>query len=241
MSHVAMNTSGDVVAAPASKTGSVGRALAGRTLATIAAMCLSLSACETMKSTIDSINVFDDNEKPQAAKAASNSNEVDADPRKAAVMQAGVEPLPANYIQYYMDQQEAKLREQLSDSGLNVTRKGSTIVLSMPGNATFSSGSSEVSKKFYPVLDSVVLVLDEYNQTYVDVIGHTDSQGSQEFNQQLSEKRAKSVARYLESRALAPQRVKADGMGETHPIADNATRQGRAMNRRVEIKLTPVT
>ena len=204
-------------------------------------MCLGLSACETMKSTMDSINIFDDGDKPQAEKVASNSIEADADPRKAAVMQAGVEPLPTNYIEYYMDQQEAKLREQLSDTGLDVAREGFTIVLSMPGSATFPSGSSEVDKKFYPVLDSVVTVLDEYNQTYVDVIGHTDSQGSQEFNQKLSEKRANSVARYLESRALAPQRVKADGMGEKNPIADNGTRQGRAMNRRVEIKLTPIT
>ena len=236
MSHVAMNTSGNVVAAPASTTGSVARAVA-----IIAVMCLGLSACETMKSTMDSINVFDDDEKPEASRAAQKSIEADADPRKVAVIQAGVEPLPANYVNYYMDQQEAKLREQLSDSGLDVTRQGYTIVLSMPGNATFSSGSSEVDKKFYPVLDSVVLVLDEYNQTYVDVIGHTDSQGSREFNQKLSEKRAESVARYLESRALAPQRVKADGMGENHPIADNGTRQGRAKNRRVEIKLTPIT
>ena len=95
--------------------------------------------------------------------------------------------------------------------------------------------------KFYPVLDSVVLVLDEYNQTYVDIIGHTDSKGSKEYNQRLSESRAKSVANYLEKHAVTPQRVLADGMGEEHPVASNETREGRAQNRRVEIKLKPVT
>jgi len=236
MSHVAMKNSENVVAAPASKIGS-----AGRVLAIVTAMCLGLSACETMKSTMDSINVFDDDKEAETTKTATNTAATDADPRKKAVVQAGVEPLPVDYVEYYMDQQEAKLREQLAHTGLNITRSGATIILSMPGSATFPSGSSEVDAKIYPVLDSVVLVLDEYNQTYVDVVGHTDSQGSQAFNQQLSEKRAKSIARYLESRALAPQRVKADGMGEKHPIADNGTRQGRAMNRRVEIKLIPVT
>jgi outer membrane protein OmpA-like peptidoglycan-associated protein len=111
----------------------------------------------------------------------------------------------------------------------------------MPGSATFASGSSDVESKFHPVLDSVVVVLDEFNQTYVDIIGHTDSKGSKEYNQRLSEKRARSVAHYIESRAVISERVVADGMGEADPIASNDTREGRAMNRRVEIKLKPVT
>ena len=115
------------------------------------------------------------------------------------------------------------------------------VPVSMPGSATFASGSSSVESKFYPVLDSLVVVLDEFNRTYIDIIGHTDSKGSKEYNQRLSEKRAKSVARYLESNAVKRERVKADGMGEDDPIATNDTREGRAMNRRVEIKLTPVT
>ena len=235
MSRVAMKDSENVVAAPVSSAAS-----AGRVLAIVTAVFFGLSACETMKSTMDSINIFDD-DNTQTASADAKPVETNVDPRKRAVMQAGVEPLPADYVEYYMDQQEAKLRKQLSHTGLNVSRRGETIILSMPGSATFSSGSSEVDAKFYPVLDSVGLVLGEYDQTYVDVIGHTDSQGSREYNQRLSEKRAKSVARYLETRALAPQRVKVDGMGEKSPIASNDTREGRAKNRRVEIKLIPVT
>lgn len=236
MSHEAMSISENVNVAPSSRARPIGRALA-----IVTAMCLSLSACETMKDTMDSINIFKDEEKPSSTTAETSAVDSLGDPRKMAVMQAGVDPLPADYVDYYMDQQEATLREQLANTGITVTRDGATIVLSMPGSATFASGSSEVESKFYPVLDSVVVVLDEFNQTYVDIIGHTDSKGSKEFNQRLSEKRAKSVARYLESRAVTPQRVMADGMGENIPIANNNTSEGRAKNRRVEIKLKPVT
>ncbi|TDJ17674.1 MAG: OmpA family protein [Gammaproteobacteria bacterium] len=236
MSHVAMKISRDVTVAPSSRVKPV-----ARVLAMITAMFLSLSACETMKDTMDSINIFNDDEKASSSTADANSLDITADPRKNAVVRAGVEPVSPESVGYYMDQQEAKLHDQLSGTGVTVMRVGQTIVLSMPGSATFASGSSDVDSKFYPVLDSVVVVLDEFNQTYVDVIGHTDSKGSKEYNQRLSEKRARSVAHYLESRAVISERVAADGMGEADPIAGNDTREGRAMNRRVEIKLTPVT
>lgn len=236
MSHVAMKISRDVTVAPSSRVKPV-----ARVLAMITAMFLSLSACETMKDTMDSINIFNDDEKASSSTADANSLDITADPRKNAVVRAGVEPVSPESVGYYMDQQEAKLHDQLSGTGVTVMRVGETIVLSMPGSATFASGSSDVDSKFYAVLDSVVVVLDEFNQTYVDVIGHTDSKGSKEYNQRLSEKRARSVAHYLESRAVISERVAADGMGEADPIASNDTREGRAMNRRVEIKLTPVT
>ncbi len=212
----------------------------GRALVMLTAMCLSLSACETVKNQLESINIFsDDNANSTAADAS--TVDMTADRRKFAVMQAGVEPVARKSIGNYMDQQEAKLREQLAGTGVTVTRVGETIMLSMPGGATFASGSSNLKSKFYPVLDSVVVVLDEFNQTYVVVIGHTDSKGSKEYNQRLSEKRAQSVARYLESRVVISERVMADGRGEGDPIATNGTNAGRAMNRRVEIKVKPVT
>lgn len=235
MSNVEMKTSEDVSVAPSSKVRPVGRALA-----IVTAMCLSLTACETMKDTMDSINIFDE-DKADATTAETNSTDVTADPRKHAVVRAGVQPVAPQSVGYYMDQQEATLREQLEGTGVTVSRDGEIIVLSMPGSATFASGSSNVETNIQPVLDSVVLVLDEFSQTYVDIIGHTDSKGSKEYNQRLSEKRAKSIARYLESNAVITERVMADGMGEDDPIANNDTREGRAMNRRVEIKLSPVT
>jgi outer membrane protein OmpA-like peptidoglycan-associated protein len=212
----------------------------GRALAMITAMILSLSACETMKNTMDSMNIFED-DKPSGASAASSDVDVTADPRKHAVMRAGVDAVAPGSIDDYMDQQEAKLRRQLAGTDVTVTRIGETIILSMPGSATFASGSSSVDSEFFPVLESVAVVLDEFDQTYVDVIGHTDSKGSREYNQRLSEKRAQSVASYFESREVISERVMADGMGEVNPIAPNDTRAGRAQNRRVEIKLKPVT
>ena len=236
MSHVAMKISRDASIAPSSRVKPV-----ARVLAMITAMCLSLSACETMKDTMDSINIFNDDENASSSAADANSIDIPADARKNAVVRAGVQPVSSESIGYYMDQQEATLQDRLAGTGVTVTRVGATIVLNMPGSATFAIGSSDVESKFYPVLDSVVVVLDEFNQTYVDIIGHTDSKGSKEYNQRLSEKRARSVAHYLESHAVIPERVAADGMGEIDPIASNDTREGRAMNRRVEIKLSPIT
>jgi outer membrane protein OmpA-like peptidoglycan-associated protein len=164
-----------------------------------------------------------------------------SDPRRLAVAEAGVAPVPASDVERYMDEQERKLRARLEGTGVSIVRDGTVITLVMPGSVTFASGSSNLDERFHPVLDSVVVVIDEFAQTYVDIVGHTDSNGPTEYNKRLSVLRAQSVARYLEERRVTRQRLLADGMGEDAPIASNATREGRAMNRRVEIKLKPVT
>jgi len=161
--------------------------------------------------------------------------------RKNVLLGAGLGALAGGAVGNYMDRQEAKLRTQLQNTGVSVTRVGDTIILNMPGNVTFATNSSNISADFYTVLDSVALVINEFEKTYVDVVGHTDSTGSQDYNQQLSVARASSVARYLESQKVLPQRVVTSGMGQNSPIADNDTPQGRALNRRVEIQLTPLT
>ena len=140
-----------------------------------------------------------------------------------------------------MDRQEDKLREQLRGTGVSVTREGDNIRLNMPGNITFATDSSNISADFYGVLNSVGKVINEYEQTYVDITGHTDSTGAESYNMQLSVARANSVSTYLKSQGVLPQRIYTHGMGETQPIADNSTPAGRAQNRRVEILLTPLT
>ncbi|MEQ9565119.1 MAG: OmpA family protein, partial [Pseudomonadales bacterium] len=140
---------------------------------------------------------------------------------------------------YYMDAQEAKLREQLRGTGVSVERVGDNINLIMPGNITFASARSEIASDFYPVLDSVGLVLEEYNRTLVVVAGHTDSDGAENYNQSLSEQRARSVSSYLQSRGIKPIRLEPVGFGETQPIASNSTSEGKQQNRRVEITLLP--
>jgi outer membrane protein OmpA-like peptidoglycan-associated protein len=114
-------------------------------------------------------------------------------------------------------------------------------MLNMPGNITFDTNSAAIRPQFFEVLNSVVLVLNEYKKTYVDVLGHTDSTGSDAYNMQLSQQRAESVATYLRSQGVLADRLLTRGFGKTMPIASNESVEGRAMNRRVEIKLTPLT
>jgi outer membrane protein OmpA-like peptidoglycan-associated protein len=149
--------------------------------------------------------------------------------------------LAGGAIGNYMDRQQAQLRHDLAGTGVSVTRMGDNITLNMPGNITFKSGSSELDPSFYKVLNSVNLVVKKYNKTVVEVAGHTDNTGAAEYNQQLSERRANSVAQYLESQGLANNRVVTVGAGETRPVADNSTPEGRQANRRVELTLTPLT
>ncbi len=144
-------------------------------------------------------------------------------------------------VGYYMDTQEAKLREKLRGSGVSVVREGDNINLVMPGNITFDTNSADINAGFYEVLDSVALVLVEFNKTVVAVSGHTDNTGSAAVNQVLSQKRAQAVAGYLKSQKVASSRFEIFGFGPTQPIADNSTPSGRLANRRVEIMLHPVS
>jgi outer membrane protein OmpA-like peptidoglycan-associated protein len=141
----------------------------------------------------------------------------------------------------YMDDQEAKLRTQLQGTGVSVTRSGDNLILNMPGNITFATNQSDVNASFYPVLNSVALVLKQYEKTMIDIIGHTDSTGSMQLNMQLSQARAASVGAYLQSQGVQAVRIATQGMGPQYPIATNDTPEGRAQNRRVELILRPLT
>ncbi|MDO7636092.1 MAG: OmpA family protein [Porticoccaceae bacterium] len=144
-------------------------------------------------------------------------------------------------IGYYMDKQEAKLRQQLRGTGVSVERVGDNINLIMPGNITFATNSADINSNFYSVLDSVALVLTEFDKTVVVVAGHTDSDGSDALNETLSRNRASSVSNYLISQKILPARFEIIGFGERQPIASNTTAEGKQLNRRVEITLLPVT
>jgi outer membrane protein OmpA-like peptidoglycan-associated protein len=161
--------------------------------------------------------------------------------RERALIGAGIGALAGGSVGYYMDVQEAKLRQQLQGTGVSVTRMGDNITLNMPGNITFKTDSADLNANFFKVLDSVGLVLKEYEKTIVEVAGHTDSTGSTEYNQGLSERRAQTVAQYLEGKGVIEQRVITIGAGEAHPVATNDTAEGRQLNRRVELTLAPIT
>jgi outer membrane protein OmpA-like peptidoglycan-associated protein len=161
--------------------------------------------------------------------------------QRNVLLGAGIGALAGGSVGYYMDVQEAKLRQRLRGSGVSVTRSGNQILLNMPGNVTFATNSSDINANFYEVLNSVAIVLKEYKKTTVDVIGHTDSVGSASYNQQLSQRRARSVAEYLASQQIMPERLLVAGRGESQPVASNSTPEGRSKNRRVEIQIVPLT
>lgn len=161
--------------------------------------------------------------------------------KKRALVGAGLGALAGAGVGNYMDRQEAKLRAELERTGVSVTRVGDNITLNMPGNITFATNSADLNASFFEVLNSVSLVVNEFNQTVIEVAGHTDSTGSDQYNQQLSERRASAVAAYLGTRNVRADRIITVGMGEARPVASNDTEQGRQQNRRVELTLVPLT
>lgn len=161
--------------------------------------------------------------------------------RKRALIGAGVGVIAGGGVGYYMDVQEAKLRQKLEGTGVSVTRVGDNLILNMPGNVTFDVNQADVKSGFYPVLDSIVDVLGEYDKTLVEINGYTDSTGSDTYNQELSQRRAGSVMQYFSSRQIPPLRLSSAGYGESRPVASNDTSEGRTLNRRVEIALLPLT
>ena len=160
--------------------------------------------------------------------------------RQRALVGAGVGGLAGGAIGNYQDRQERELRESMAGTGVDVVRQGDNITLNMPENITFGFDRSDLQPQFYPVLDRVAATLSEYNQTVVEVAGHTDSKGTDAYNQALSERRAASVGNHLMSKGLMRDRFILVGAGESRPIASNDTDAGRAQNRRVEITLVPI-
>jgi outer membrane protein OmpA-like peptidoglycan-associated protein len=158
-----------------------------------------------------------------------------------ALFEGGVTVLAAPDAYVYMDRQAEDLRRDLSGTGVAVVREGDGILLQLPTDVTFAFDKSDIRERFVPVLEAVAHTLNDYPATYVDVIGHTDAVGSYSYNQALSERRAASVAGFIEQRERIPARLYVAGRGKLEPIESNATVQGRAANRRVEILLHPYT
>ncbi|MDT8760083.1 OmpA family protein [Sphingomonas psychrotolerans] len=161
--------------------------------------------------------------------------------RTEKIIGAGIGGLAGAGIGAYMDRQEQELRRRTAGTDIRVIRQGDDLVLNMPSNVTFATNEASIQPQFRSTLDQVADVLKQYNQTYIDVYGHTDSTGSDSYNLSLSQRRASAVADYLTSRGVQSARLGTRGFGETQPIASNDTEEGKAANRRVEIKLVPIT
>lgn len=169
------------------------------------------------------------------------SNDKSSAARKNAVIAAGVGAVAGATIGEYMDKQQAELRKKLEGTGVDVVRNGNEITLNMPGDITFDYNKDTLQPQFYSVLNDVAKVLIDYPSTYIDVVGHADAIGSDAYNLDLSRRRANTAANYIGAQGVNSVRLYVNGMGEAQPIASNDTEDGRAKNRRVEIKLRPVT
>lgn len=142
-------------------------------------------------------------------------------------------------IGYYMDVQEAKLRDKLKGTGVSVTRNGNELILNMPNNVTFDSNSAQLKVAGARTLSGVAMVVAEFDKTRLDVVGHTDSTGSRDLNMRLSQQRADSVANQLIASGVDGSRIDTRGVGPDQPVASNSSEAGKAQNRRVTITLTP--
>ena len=160
--------------------------------------------------------------------------------RTEMIVGAGIGAIAGTAIGAYMDKQEKELREKTAGTDVEVIRQGDELLLNMPSGITFDTDSYSIKPEFRTTLDNIASTLGSYNQTYVDVYGHTDSTGADAYNMTLSRNRADSVASYLATHGVARARIGTQGFGETQPVASNDTDAGRAQNRRVEIKLVPV-
>ena len=212
-------------------------------VAVIAAAVFAVAGCET-------VNPYtQETQTSKAAKGAGIGAAAGAvvglltkgDKLQNALIGAGVGALAGGGVGYYMDVQEKKLRDRMAGTGVTVTRMGDNITLNMPSNITFALNSADLNAQFFNALDGVSMVLKEYDKTVIEVAGHTDSSGSDQYNQALSERRAQAVAGYLGSHGVKTQRLITIGAGETHPVASNDTEAGRSQNRRVELTIVPVT
>ncbi len=161
--------------------------------------------------------------------------------RTGALVGAGIGLLAGAAVGQYLDQQQRELETSLAGTGAEVQRDGDALLVNFPSNVTFGVDSATIRPEFHSTLDDVSATLNRYPQSYLDIVGHTDSTGSDAYNQALSERRANSVSNHFRSRGVIPGRMVAYGVGETQPVASNASTQGREQNRRVELKITPAT
>ncbi|MEM7056924.1 MAG: OmpA family protein [Pseudomonadota bacterium] len=200
-----------------------------------ATCCASLVGCQTVQ------------ENPNtaigagagAALGAALGTLVGGNDRRNALIGAGIGLLAGAAVGQYLDQQQRELEASLAGTGASVERQGESLLVTMPSQITFRSGESQIQPQFYGVLNDMAATFNKYPESYIDVIGHTDSDGSDQFNQALSERRANAVVNYFGGRGVNSARMVGYGFGETQPVADNASAAGKQANRRVEVKITP--
>lgn len=202
-----------------------------------ATCCVALVGCETAQQNQNTaIGAL-----AGAAIGAAAGTLVGGNDRRNALVGAGIGLLAGGAVGQYLDQQQRDLEAGLAGTGAEVERQGDQLLVNLPSSITFATDSATIQPAFRTSLDDVAATFNRYPESYIDVIGHTDSRGSDAYNQQLSERRANAVGDYLSARGVNKARLAAFGQGESQPVASNDTAEGRAANRRVELRITPAT
>jgi outer membrane protein OmpA-like peptidoglycan-associated protein len=162
--------------------------------------------------------------------------------RAERLIGAGIGVLAGGAIGTYMDRQEQDLRRRTAGTGVEVERQGDQLLLTMPSGITFAYNRYDIQPQFQATLDQIAQTLVAYPQTMIDIYGHTDSTGSDAYNQTLSENRARSVADYLSAHGVQQVRMATRGYGESQLLVNpERTEADRQSNRRVEIRIVPAT
>lgn len=161
--------------------------------------------------------------------------------RTEKILGAGIGAVAGAGLGRYLEQQKRDLEQQTAGTGVEVTQEGDSLLVNIPSGITFPVDSAAIQPGFQQTLTDVAQTLNRYESSYIDIYGHTDSSGSDAYNQGLSERRANSVSSFLQRQGVNGARLAAKGYGETQPVASNETVEGRAQNRRVELRIVPVT
>ena len=218
---------------------------AARKLLTAAAATLSAAACTVIEPDLRAARggETDPAGLTQGAAGAVGALEGTSSGKRVArnaMLGSGLHALSQDAISAYMDLQESELRRLLERGGVAVRRIGDEIHLVMPGDVTFPSAESTVSEAFLPVLDDVAAALNDYDRSFVEVSGHTDRVGPRDYNRDLSQKRANSVAAHLIERDVFSRRIIVQAFGEELPLVPTVDGVDEPRNRRVEIRISPL-
>ena len=213
----------------------------------IVALALAVAGCESIPRPSD--RPFENWEKGAAIGAIGGAvlgaTAYRRDRTKGAVIGAVGGGLAGAAVGTYMDTQkrdlEKNLAQEIQSGQAKVEKLPNDIVrVTMTSQTAFDTNSTAIKPAFYSTLDKLADVVVRYNKTTLTVVGHTDNVGSDKYNQDLSHRRAHSVAQYFESKRVNPLRLATAGKGESEPVSSNTSEAGRQLNRRVEIYLEPV-
>ena len=161
--------------------------------------------------------------------------------RRESLTAIGLKPLNPDEAAGYMDRAQTEIETLLKTTDVTVVRKDRDLIVTLPGDLSFGSGRAVIEPSLFKLLNGLSEVLDRYDSTYIDILGHADSSGRKKDNERLSEQRANSTAAYLVAHHLDYQRLRVAGVGSAFPLVSNNKAKGRAQNRRVEIIIRPLT